>query len=151
MMDLAITSGLIGAIITAAISLLLVRYHYRDLYAKSVSANRMEWINNFRDEVSTIIATIKILQQNGRCTEKENKYIYQAEKARAKLLTRLNMDTSKPGNEYNRVMADVLTKIKFRKACPIDQCYAEKLIALSRKILEPEWRRVKKEAGGKEK
>lgn len=61
------------------------------------------------------------------------------------------MDTSKPGNEYNKVMAETLDNIKFGDCQDKQEQYIEVLIDLSRKILEPEWKRVKQEAGGDQK
>ena len=63
-------------------------------------------------------------------------------------MTRLNLDTSKEGNEFNGVMADVLNGIDFEKKYVNSKNIADTLIELSRKILEPEWQRVKKETGG---
>lgn len=139
-------SGIFGAILGAGISFLTLRYNYRDLYARNISANRMEWINNFREEISIVIATLRSspdIDSQG--------YVFEAEKARAKLLTRLNMDISKIGNEYNGVMANTLESIDFSNIPSNSKCIAENLVDLSRKILEPEWQRVKKEAGGDEK
>lgn len=145
-----ILSGVLGAIIGAAVSFLTLRYNYRDLYARSISKNRMDWINNFREEVSIIIATLKTSATKNQKDIGIN-YLFNAEKARTKLLTRLNMDISKTGNEYNKVMADMLAEIDFSLPCQSIDHYMERLIDLSRKILEPEWRRVKQEAGGDKK
>lgn len=146
-------SGLIGAILGAGISFLTLRYNYRDLYARSISANRMDWINNFREEIATIIAALdcNAKSKDGKHPPphtQEDDIIYKAYKARAKLQTRLNMDTSKIGNEFNKVMSDILKDIDFENPCPKSK---DTLINLSREILEPEWKRVKKEAGGDKK
>ena len=134
-------SGALGGIAGALVSFLGVRFNYRDLYAKTVSNNRMDWINNFREEVGLIVACLK-------CKKQDETYIYNAEKARAKLLTRLNQDTGRAGNEYNGVMTEVLNNINFTQNFPNHNDVADVLIDLSRKILEPEWQRVKDEAGG---
>ena len=146
-----LVSGLIGALLGAGVSFLTLRFNYRDLYSRSVSTNRMEWINNFREEIATIIAALECAKtpftQNDDIIIDD--IIYQAYKARAKLLTRLNMDTSKNGNEYNKVMADILVSIDFETDFPNNAQRVNALVELSRKILEPEWKRVKNEAGGK--
>ena len=59
------------------------------------------------------------------------------------------MNTSKLGNEYNKVMADILIGIDFCNTPTNSDALAETIIDLSRKILEPEWKRVKREAGGR--
>ena len=132
-------SGALGAMIGAGVSFLTLKYNYRDLYARNISANRMDWINNFREEIGLIVAALN-------CDGAD--VAYEAEKARASLLTRLNLDTSKEGNEFNGVMADVLNGIDFEKKYVNSKNIADTLIELSRKILEPEWQRVKKETGG---
>lgn len=138
-----VLSGLVGAIFATAVTLLTLRFHYHDLYAKSISSNRMDWINNFREEISTIIACLSFNDLGERA-----KYAYDAEKARAKLLTRLNMDTTRLGNEYNEAMDTVLNSICFECGCTSQET-VKRLITLSRKILEPEWQRVKEEARGR--
>ena len=142
-------SGALGALIGAAISFLSLRYNYKDLYARSISTSRMDWINNFREEVAIIIATLRTFSSKNTTGKNADNYIFEAEKARGKLLTRLNMNTSKIGNEYNKVMADVLNSIDFCNMPANSDALAETIIDLSRKILEPEWKRVKREAGGK--
>lgn len=143
-----ILSGFLGALLGAGLSFLTLRYNYRDLYARNISSSRMEWINNFREEMSTVIAAIEF---NGCCeiasTEKCD-ILYDAYKARAKLQTRLNLNISKYGNEYNQALYDLLNSIDF-KNCKNSQKTVEQLLTLTRKILEPEWQRVKSEARGK--
>ncbi len=103
----------------------------------------MEWINNFREEIGLIVACLK-------CKKIEQKHIYNAEIARAKLLTRLNQNINKVGNEYNSVMSNMLDNIDFTDNCLNVGEISNTLIDLSRKILESEWQRVKREAGGDE-
>ncbi|NLE06907.1 MAG: hypothetical protein GX638_19175 [Crenarchaeota archaeon] len=143
-------SGFLGALLGCFFSFLTLRYNYKDLYARTVSENRMEWINNFREEIATVAAAVKC----GNSLEIRNgdrPLLYEAEKARVRLLTRINMDTSKSGNEYNKVLSDILSDIDFTKQCKEDKARIDALLDLSRKILEIEWKRVKNEAGGKEK
>ena len=130
-------SGLIGAILGAGISFLTLRFNYRDLYSRSVSANRMDWINNFREEIATIIAALECQETKTSKPAKDEDIIYQAYKARAKLQTRLNMDISKSGNEYNQVMSNLLQTIDFKKCseCDDKENLIEKLTTLTRKIL----------------
>lgn len=141
--------GILGAFITSVGLFLTTKFNYRDLYSKSVSSSRMDWINNFREEISTIIAALKMSIDEEDLTDAGAKYLFEAEKARAKLLTRLNMDTSRIGNEYNEAMATLLNEIDFKSSCATHEDRTDVLIDLTRKILEPEWVRVKQEAGGK--
>lgn len=113
---------LIGIIITAAITLYTLR---RRLWSKIISQSRNERINDFRDEVATIVSTLRIIECVSNVNQTTNrtdnmdikedwliKRIYEAEKARARLLTKLN--TSKiAGNVNNFALNDLLIKIDF--------------------------------------
>lgn len=76
----------------------------------------------------------------------------EARRARAKLLTRLNQSVEKSGNEYNKKFARLLTDMKLDDSGnPLtEQEKMREAIDYARKILEPEWARVKREAKGEE-
>lgn len=135
-------SGFAGALVGAVVPYFTLRYNYRQLYAEHISKSRMQWIDNFREELATVIAALKAADSAEKL---------EGEKARAKLLTRINTNTSKLGNEYNEVFAEILKSIDFGNMSE-KSVYdvSNALLGLSRKILEFEWKRVKKEAGGKE-
>lgn len=134
--------GAIGVILGALIAFwaqhLLLRYKYKCLYAEIVSKSRIEWINAYRDEVATIVTC---LRQND-----DEHIIYEAEKARAKLLTRLNCDTSNIENILNPDFTKLLKDLDFEKGDCDNQI--ERILEISKCILEFEWKRVKKEAKG---
>ena len=136
-MNVDIVSALIGALFGFIGSFFLLSFNYKDMYSKIVSTSRMEWINAFRDEVGTIVACLETSEN-----------VSEAEKARAKLLSRLNMDTGKCGNEHNFAFAELLNKINFSSQKK-NTAIIEELISFTRKILEPEWQRVKEEAKGR--
>ncbi len=144
--------GLIAALATVAGALigfigsyLLLRYNYKSLYADVISKSRMEWINAYRDEVATIVMCLRMPQNKDK--DKKDRYICDAEKARAQLLTRLNFDTSKLENKLNIDFAELLESIDFQ-ADNSKNGKAERIIEASKYILELEWKRVKKEAKG---
>jgi hypothetical protein len=89
-------------------------------------------------------------------SEKESDELKKAEiearRARAKLLTRLNQSVEKSGNEYNKKFARLLTDMKLDgSGNPLtEQEKMREAIDYARKILEPEWARVKREAKGEE-
>lgn len=126
------------------------QFNYHSLFAETVSKSRMDWINCFREEISTIIAA---LERNVDEDKKSSTvdYRYEGYKAKAKLRTRLNMDTEKSGNEYNEALDDILRSLWFDGTDKnnIEET-KEMLIELTRDILEPEWQRVKKEAKGRQ-
>lgn len=65
---IGIISGLVGVFLGFIASLLTLRFSYKQLFAQTVSQNRMDWINNFREELSIVVGTAKyfnsINQQN---------------------------------------------------------------------------------------
>ena len=136
------------------------------LFAETVSKSRMEWITNFRNEIGIIVAAIKMRNHviwgnccgleagKGECADcKECKKKYYTEtvpealKAVSSLRTRLNMNITKKGIEYNGILDDILSRIDFYEKKKNDVS-GEDLISITRKILEPEWGRVKDEDRG---
>ena len=53
---IGIISGIVSGIASGAIT---TRLGYKELYASTVSSNRMDWINAFREEVSVIVAGLR--------------------------------------------------------------------------------------------
>lgn len=147
---LSFIGALAGAVIGFVGSWLLLKYNYKDLFAKTVSSNRMDWINKFRDEIAMVIGTIRILKHSEPPYYDYRADILKAEQARVRLLTRLNMSTERFGNEYNEVFAARLEALNFYDADKVSEDDMQKLIELTRKILEPEWQRVKSEAKGEQ-
>lgn len=168
--------GFLGAILGAGIALLGTmltnKLGYKNLFAEVVSKNRMDWINNFREELSVFLGTAKLvhdlcLKKCSLCDETKYmdkmecckpicngekaeccKLICDLEKARVKLLTRLNQDISKDGNEYNKKFATLINDFEvFSSKDNFPKKYND-IIDMARKILEPEWVKVKKEAKG---
>ena len=91
--------------------------------------------------------------------EAREKAMLEAERARVKLLTRLNQDITKSGNEYNKIFSELLMDIdlsnlpKDGKSNGNSNDFGNimnQAVKYARKILEPEWARVKKEAKGEE-
>ena len=141
-------SGLLGTLLGAGIALLGTmltnKLGYKNLFAEVVSKNRMDWINNFREELSVFLGNTPCGRERQGCCE----LACNAERARVKLLTRLNQDISKEGNEYNKKFATLISEFKIFN---IDDDFIDKyneIIKVARGILEPEWVKVKKEAKG---
>ena len=91
--------------------------------------------------------------------EAREKAMLEAERARVKLLTRLNQDITKSGNEYNKIFSELLMGIdlsnlqKDGKSNGNSNDFGNimnQAVTYVRKIREPEWARVKKEAKGEE-
>ena len=149
-----ILSGLIGAVIGAIGTHLTLRFNYKQLYAQTVSSNRMDWINVWRESVSNFLAYAEVLQKhrgdisNRKYSEKSKKclvkYEHEMFKSRAMILSRLNLTE----NDHVEMMAALEN---FKIIC--DDCefalQRELVLELARNILKPEWERMKKEAKGK--
>ena len=147
----AIIGAVLGGIIGFIASWLTLKYNYKRLFAETVSSNRMEWINMFRDEFATIVGVICILKNCKPTSDDYFREILGAEQARARLLTRLNMHTDRQGNEYNKVFAERLKALVFCDVKQVSDDDIQKLTELAGKILEHEWQRVKNEAKGGQK
>ena len=152
-----IASAIIGAIVGFIASALTLRFSYKQLFAQTVSKNRMDWINNFREELSIVVGTAKHLDsinQQNNCsnicgtTYQHGEQILCAEKARVKLLTRLNTNSTKEGNEYNDVFVEMINMLEFKGNDNLS--LIKNIEETAKLILEPEWKRVKKEAKGNE-
>jgi len=152
-MEEQLLSGLIGAVVGAIFgfiaSFLTLRLGYHQLFASTVSSNRMEWINVWRENISKFLACAEILHTKVKTNDNEKELLgYEKEllEARAMIITRLNT------KENDHVlMYGALTQIDYS---PLSQSfYAQQtaIIELARKILKPEWERVKNEAKGKRK
>ena len=148
-------AGLLGALIGAALtffaSWLLLRFQYRQLFAQTVSSNRMEWINVWRENISVFLARAEILNRYNCCAAKcKNKTLLTYEKelleARNMITSRLNMN-----EELHKLMFKAINQISLQTP---DKEFAPKreyILELAREILKPEWERVKNEARGKRK
>lgn len=165
MLNSDMVSWILGIIIGFFGGYLTYRATCRNVFASVVSQSRMNWINKFREEVGIIVSALKMSQKmydkdsNGdelqiNCcgSEFEKAYIdliINAEQARSRLLTRLKTDNN-INNGYNEPLTNILTDIDFG----MNEDYAgtiENIQRLTKKILEPEWAKVKREAKGKEK
>lgn len=161
----------LGSIVTWIISLLTLRYNYNQLFAETVSQNRMDWMNIWRENLSILIGAaeslhnapdyVKIVQyKRGRkaittpqqkvlfenCINQYEQYRNEFYKARNTIISRLNLT-----EENHRKMFDALNNfsyLKSNKEFELDKAY---IIELARAILKPEWERLKREAKGKEK
>lgn len=144
-------SGLIGSLVGAALgflaSFLTLRLGYHQLFAETVSKNRSEWVNSFRENVSRFLSCAEIFhtRDKKKCDE-ERLLSYKKEmlEARALLITSLNTK-----EREHVLMYGALTAID---CSPENTRFYEQQLCiteLAQKILKPEWERVKSEARGR--
>ena len=156
MEDYTLASAILAFVGALIGSLLVNKFNYKQLFAQAVSSNRMDWINVWRESVSTFLACAEVLNCHYRecCTEsvckssKEfPKELLETKKemlhARSMILSRLNLD-----EELHIQMMAAINNFSYN-CCErefVDQ--REVVLCLARKVLKPEWERVKSEAKG---
>ncbi len=154
-----LSGGLIGAVLSFIISFLTLRFNYRQLFAETVSKNRMEWINVWRENVAIFLSRAQALREKEKrapggcglliCLKKSNQedstnLETELYKARSMITTRLNMEEEPHILMYGALMNfdwKMKDDLEFQKQCEVVEL-------LAREILKPEWERVKKEAKG---
>ena len=143
-----ITGGIIGAVVTAIFSYFNLKFSYKKLFAESVSKNRMDWMNIWRENLATLIGCAESLHNkcSGKVSDEYIKYENEFYKARNAIISRLNMQ-----EEKHVLMFGALNNFDYTEP---DEDFEKKkayIIELARAILKPEWERFKDEARGKEK
>lgn len=143
----ALIGALIGAFLSAIATYFTLRFNYRQLFAETVSKNRMDWINVWRENVSKFLACAEILHTHTKKDDDCNELIgceKELLESRAMILTRLNT------TERDHVlMYGAITQIDYTPSSTSFYAQQVAIIELAQKILKPEWERVKMEAKGK--
>ena len=146
-----------GVVLSVLISILFnifqTRYNYNQLFAQTISENRMDWINVWRENISRFLACAEILiNHTCDCKKDHNcdnckiiEYKKEFYESRGMITSRLNMD-----EELHVLMFAAINQIDF-KNCDDFVVKREYILELARKILKPEWERLKDEARGKRK
>lgn len=142
---IALIGVIISVIISLIVGLLTTRFNYRQLYAQTISNNRMDWINVWRENVSSFLACAEVLRNNRSCVNDEllkiEKEMYAA---RGMVVSRLNLN-----EEDHQLMLVLINKFSIHCSDEDFVNQREAILALARKILKPEWERLKDEARGR--
>lgn len=118
-------------------SLIISIYTFnRKSWSEQVSSSRMNWITEFRNDISFILSS------NNSLNEETIKSIYRV-RLKLNLVTDHNV-------ECNVLLDRVLVSILNNPNLGISNYDKEKIFEYTKIILEYEWSRVKKEARGKE-
>ena len=138
--------GVIASIIvTIVFNAITNRFNYRKLFAETVSGNRMDWINVWRENVSVFLAASRVLHSFHERHGKEfDEYVYKQQMAKEMVITRLNLKESQH-SAFLVAIENVDYKADEKSFC----CACKMVEILAREILKPEWERVKREAKGK--
>ena len=129
--------------VTLCIGLFTHRYNYHQLYAETVSKNRMEWINIWRENLSVFLACAEMLHTACNSGEREG-YRKEMLIARGRIVMRLNDREAEHVALYRAIMN--------LDCAPCNENFYKQVVqieGMARAILKTEWERVKKEAKGK--
>ena len=144
---IALVGVMLSVFVTLIINLWQRRYNYHQLFAETVSKNRMDWINVWRENISKFLACAEILQkcQNTATCEQCKIVEYKKEfyESRVMITSRLNMS-----EELHILMFAAINQISFETTDAEFVAKREYILELARQILKPEWERVKAEAKG---
>jgi hypothetical protein len=136
--------ALAGVVLGSMGTYLTLHFNYKQLYAETVSQNRMDWINVWRENVSVFLACAEILHKHSKPSDKLIEVEQEMYKARGMIVSRLNL------SESNHVaMLALINNFTLQTTDEDFKYQKESVLAVARKILKPEWERVKKEAKGR--
>lgn len=139
-------AGVFGSIVISfIIGVWTHSFNYKQLYAQTVSSNRMDWINVWRENVSKFLACAELLHNH---KDEKTETFLNIEKemyeARAMITSRLNLN-----EDTHAMMLLMINDFRIQTTSADFYNQREAVLALAREILKPEWERVKKEARGK--
>lgn len=141
-----LTSGLIGTIIGAIGTFMMLRFHYHELYAKTISESRNRWIDLFRENISVMLAESEMyltgdnINHYGKYSKAKNRILIRLNEKEPEhnlLQTRIMELDNLLGTEDSKEKRDQFVKLK------------EIIMIQTRHILKTEWERVKDEACGR--
>ena len=152
---IALSGVIASTVITCIIAFGTRKYNYSQLFAETVSKNRMDWINIWRENLATFLSCARMIAYSGkrssniahskRRSSNKDDILKEMYRARERIVLRLNMDEDDHCILYRLLMDSVwetINKANIDKQCRLVEEQA-------REILKPEWERVKQEAKGK--
>lgn len=136
---------IISILVTIAFGVITNRYNYNQLFAQTVSNNRMDWINVWRENISKFLACAEFLHnhKDKKC-KKSCEYEKEMYQAKSMIISRLNMT-----EDLHCLMKASLDKFDYNTDDKTFEKKREYVLELARQILKPEWERLKDEAKGK--
>lgn len=142
---IAVAGVVLSAFIAWLTTHLTLRFNYKQLFAETVSKNRMEWINVWRENIAKFISCAKILHTNKTQTEFNLQCEKEMYEARVAVTSRLNLN-----EEKHKLLLTTMLEFNLQETEGRFNAQCEYIESLARDILKPEWERVKREAKGKE-
>jgi hypothetical protein len=147
----AIFGAVFGGIVSLVIGGIKDKQSKNELYAKTVSSFRMDWIIAMREHIVDLIVLCKTINNSGTNENKKENSENEFERCRANILMRLNPNPNKETSN-NEDLKKLLRKIKFEQnqICingKITEKDIEDIERIGTNLLKEEWERVKVEAG----
>lgn len=148
---IALGGVLVSTVISIWIASRATRFDYKQLFAQTVSNNRMDWINVWRENLAIFLSRAEVLHHyncpkncpHTMCSDcLATKLETELLEAKGKILIRLNLREPK-----HVLMRKLLTEFDASASDYKEKC--EKIELLAMEILKEEWERVKQEANGK--
>jgi hypothetical protein len=133
-----IISAILGGLIALVGSFILNKFNYSDLFAKTVSSERIKWIKDMRNTITDFIVFLKVHQKSN------NNYfdIERFEQLKNFLLLRLNPKIDR--NSFDHFIRSNINKsYDERNTIDVDKLYKD-----CEDMLKIEWEKVKCEAQG---
>jgi len=141
-----VIGAVFGAVIVGVVSLTVAaindKHSKNELYAKTVSSFRMEWIKDVRKYLVNLIVLCKKISHGPE--DRDN-----FERCRANILMRLSHTQNKKNKRrnYSDDVRDLLNDMTFEYICENGNNTAKKIEDVGTNLLKEEWERVKVEAG----
>jgi len=142
---------IIGISVTFIIGLGNIIYsfisHKRTLFINSVTSERVKWIGQLRENISSFCGlTYHWKLTNIQNEEEVNKILQEIDKLRMLIKLQLN-----PNGKYDNAIIDLIDKIPDLTGYPIDKLKQaiDELLKITQSLLKEEWDRVKEESKGK--
>lgn len=139
-----ILSGVLGAIIAFIASFLLLRFNYKDLFAKTISQDRIVWLKQMREYAENLFHYVRNNNSKEQRDYNGKTYYDYVEP----ILLRLNLSVDKESDEGKIIL---LIKGDFKTIKDnLNSGNENDLLCLFRSMLKNEWEKVKCEAKGYE-
>lgn len=151
---IAVGGVLVSVLVSVVFGIISNRYNYNQLFAQTISNNRMDWINVWRENVSKFLACAEFLHKhnsscsaqckNSQICEKCCEYEKEMYQAKSMIVSRLNLT-----EKLHALMKASIDNIEINDDDQTFTAKCEYILEVARQILKLEWERLKDEARGK--
>lgn len=123
-------------VILIVVTIIIGIYEFkREQWGKIISQSRINWINEFRNDIATLVSFKKL-----NVNEKSKWYL-----AKYRLLQKINITNQNEQTYLNEELYELVSNYELESS---NSALDDRILEISRQLLEIEWQRVKKEARG---